>query len=174
MIASFANPSASQPATQHINLDRISDSIPAPTILPARVRGAESLLEDLAVLVQRQPASWQPVDCIWNRRLGHRTPFQGTLWLTPLDDVTDRPCAEPSLVKANDISLHGLRFTHDTPLPFRKVALTFGLVEGGEISFLTRLKWCRFTSTGCYESGGQFLKEIDLKLPLHNMNGKIA
>lgn len=118
---------------------------------PPTVPEIESLLRDI-------PASWQDGPFVWERRAGHRIRFTGALSLIPLDDDSDEPCGPTWRVHSRDISLRGISFAHDMPLPYRKVGLSFELPGSGPITVVTRLHWCRFTRNGVYESGGEFLR----------------
>jgi len=112
----------------------------------------------LKALVDELQASWQPGHCLCDRRRGHRTRLPRTLELVPLDDVTERPCGEPCSVLGGTFSDSGLSFTHAAPLPYRKVRIELRDDAGQRRQFIVRLKWCRFTQSGHYESGGQIVR----------------
>ena len=96
-----------------------------------------------------------------HRRKDHRATFAASLVLTPFDAKSAIPSGEPKLVIGRNVSLHGISFSHELPLPFRDVVLTFALPDGGVESMLTHLKWCRFTRDGQYHSGGRLLKTVE-------------
>lgn len=105
-------------------------------------------------------ASWRGrTGC--DRRACVRVAANEPMDLVPLSDESAEPMGMPERVICCDISDHGLRIRHRGPLVFRTVGLSF---PGNELQFVTRLKWCRFTRDGQYESGGMFVKVIERKL----------
>jgi len=115
----------------------------------------EQLLESLV-------ASWQVSrDGIQNRRW-HRVVYRKRFQITPLDEHTWKPVAEPLYVDGRDLCLGGVSFHHIRPLPYRLVAVTFAEDQPVCSSIGTRLTWCRFTRDGAYLSGGRFLRTIEL------------
>ena len=78
--------------------------------------------------------------------------------LTPLDPGSALPDGDPTLVAGRNLSLQGVSFSHEHPLPYRDIVLTFALPGGGVESMVVRLKWCRFTRGGKYQSGGRLLR----------------
>lgn len=117
-------------------------------------------LEDVSRLVGRLVAAWSDSPAVRQQRGSHRIGYEQMLVLTPLDDETERPIAASKLVWGRDLSLEGVSFVHESPLPFRKVALTFALPDGDVESLAVRLSWCRFARPGCYQSGGKFLRTV--------------
>ena len=77
-----------------------------------------------------------------------------------VSSVDGEPVCTSGLLR--DISLGGCSFLHSDPLPSARVALTFGLENERTVTLMLRLTWCRFTQHGVYQSGGRFLKTIDL------------
>jgi len=105
-------------------------------------------------------ASWQNPRQVVQRRRWHRVRFNKMIFLVPLDDRTEEFVGEPRLVAGKDISLGGICFAHQRPLPHSKVAVAFEAPDGISELIVTRLSWCRFTSRGEYQSGGKFLRQI--------------
>lgn len=92
------------------------------------------------------------------RRHAQRSSFAYRLRLTALDEPA--PTGRPLYVTGRDFSAHGVGFSHDDQLTHRRVRLSAAdpvLSELGladlEIDLL--LRWCRFVSSGVYESGGR-------------------
>ena len=130
----------------------------ASELRPAAQAASTVASSALGRLVGTLVAAWYDSSSLRQQRDLHRIAFEHQLVLTPLDDETEEPTGQPQLIAGRDLSLEGISFAHDRPLPFRKVAVTFALPDGGVESMVTRLKWCRFTRDGCYQSGGKFLR----------------
>lgn len=113
----------------------------------------ESLVRDLG-------ASWQSGSYVWQRRSGHRQLYGGVITLTPWDTQGNQACGASSEVHGKEMSPRGISFTHAEQIPYRHVALQCELAPGMTAVVLTRLKWCRFTKAGVYESGGEFLRVL--------------
>lgn len=118
-------------------------------------------LQDIESLLQELGASWQSGPFVWQRRRGHRAAYNREIVLVPAEgEGHDESCAEPCRVLGKEISAYGMSFTHTDPLPHRLVSLVCELPSGVVARILTRLKWCRFTRHGVYESGGEFLRVV--------------
>lgn len=122
---------------------------------PRGIREIDRLVESLV-------ASWHSSAQLRQNRRWHRTPYRKPVVITPLDDIADTPIAEPHLAFGRDLAAGGLSFLHEQPLPHRIVAVTFSLEADMATAVVTRLTWCRFTRRGTYQSGGKFLRTIDL------------
>jgi hypothetical protein len=120
---------------------------------------ALSRLDEISRLIGSIAAEWGDSVMV-HRRQDHRATFTNPLVLTPFDAGLAAPSGEPKLVVGRNVSLQGISFSHELPLPFRDVVLTFALPDGGVESMLTRLKWCRFTRDGQYHSGGRLLHTV--------------
>jgi hypothetical protein len=117
-------------------------------------------LEEISRLVGSVVAEWGDTDTV-HLRQQHRTGFTDALVMTPFNSHAATPDGEPKLVTGRNLSLHGVSFAHDQPLPYRDVVLTFSL-PGGEVeSMMVRLTWCRFTRDGRYQSGGRLLRSVE-------------
>jgi hypothetical protein len=121
-------------------------------------------LKDVEGLVHQLLASWQQTTPLQQRRRWHRATYVKRILLTPLHDTTDEPIGETRRVTGRDLSLHGISFVHVQPLPYSKVALGLEMPDGISSPVVTRLKWCRFTKLGVYQSGGQFVRQLDPSL----------
>ncbi len=125
-----------------------------PSVL-ARLAAIESLISNVV-------ASWHMLPGVLYERRSNRVYFERPVGVTVLDDKTEEPLGPAKLAAGRDISLHGISFMHLHPLPYRKVAISLAADDGPFMSFVACLHWCRFTREGCYQSGGKFLKTIDL------------
>jgi|GEM_PF-723398 hypothetical protein len=120
---------------------------------------ALSRLDEVSRLIDSISAEWGESIMV-HRRSDHRAAFTASVVLTPFDAGLATPNGEPKLVTGRNVSLQGISFVHELPLPFRDVVLTFALPDGGVEAILTRLKWCRFTRDGQYHSGGRLLHSV--------------
>lgn len=116
-------------------------------------------LEEVSRLLNCLVAEWGD-NVTFHRRSELRTLFTDPLVLTPFDAGSDSPNGEPRLVTGRNVSLHGISFEHETPLPHRDIVLTFALPGGNVESIVTRLMWCRFNRDGRYQSGGRLMRSI--------------
>ena len=117
----------------------------------------ESVVRDL---LTRWDRSVEGLD----RRRTSRVSFQRHLLLVPLDGITEQPLEERRVATGRNISLLGVSFTHREPLPNNKVAIAFELPDGLSSFIVARLNWCRFTRSGLYEGGGNFLHRTSIAL----------
>lgn len=118
-------------------------------------------LDEVTRLVASLVAAWYDAPLVHQQRGEHRVSYDHPLALTPLDDKTEECIGQPTIVTGRNLSLEGISFSHREPMPFRKIALTFALPDGEVESMVTRLRWCRFTRDGLYQSGGTFLRTIE-------------
>lgn len=127
---------------------------------PTVASSALCRLDEISRLVETLVAAWYESPLVQQQRGEHRIPYNHPLALTPLDDKTEEFIGQTTIVAARNLSVEGVSFSHQQPLPFRKIALTFALPDGEVESMVTRLRWCRFTRDGLYQSGGTFLRTI--------------
>ena len=128
--------------------------------------GAAALkqIRELETLLGGLVASWHASPPLTEGRSAHRVRYERPLLLTPIDPRSHHAAGEPQLVRGRDLSLGGCSFSHIDPLPCAKVALTFGLEDERQVTMMLRLTWCRFTQDRIYQSGGRFLKPLDLQI----------
>ncbi|MFQ5733070.1 MAG: hypothetical protein ACE5KM_14105, partial [Planctomycetaceae bacterium] len=119
-------------------------------------------IHDLKSTVDGLMGEWIGARGLLYDRKSYRVVARQFFGLTPLCDDTWKPIAESYRVQAFDLSTDGVSFMHQKTLPYRLVAATFQLADGGLATVMTRLKWCRFTRTRSYRSGGHFLRTIHL------------
>jgi hypothetical protein len=142
----------------------VTTAVPSRSELDRLPTGVAALkgIRELETLLDRFVASWHSSPPLMESRSHHRVRYDKPLVLTPMDPHSHGPAGEPRLVQGRDISLGGCSFCHIDPLPCGRVALTFGLEDERPVTFMLRLTWCRFTQDGLYQSGGKFLKPVDL------------
>ncbi|MDA1013620.1 MAG: hypothetical protein O3A00_04100 [Planctomycetota bacterium] len=116
---------------------------------------------ELARLIAADAASWQETPTLLQNRKLHRRSFHDQLIIIPLESICMQPTGRPIVTRGRDISSGGIAFDHQTPIANRHVAIVLRTTDGGEITMLTCLNWCRFTREGTYYSGGRFIRQID-------------
>lgn len=126
---------------------------------------ALSRLQEIESLVDTLVASWNRSYQVVPNRRWHRAALDKPVVLTPLDEETELPVGDPLIASGKDVSVRGISFLHIDPLPYCKVAVSFPDDQEIPTSVVTWLKWCRFTKEGLYQSGGRFVRMIDLELP---------
>lgn len=114
-------------------------------------------LQRVEQLVDELTASWVNGTSMLSRRF-HRVTFRQQIAIAELCDDGLIPLEEPHTAFTTDISHGGLSFEHDHPLACRMIAVTLPTCREIPESFVMRLKWCRFTRTGIYRSGGKFIR----------------
>lgn len=105
-------------------------------------------------------ASWHSSFGSLHSRRWHRVAYTKPLLITPLDDVSGRPCERAFVARARDVSLSGVSFCHAQPLASRRVIVRFRAEDrsGASAGILAMLRWCRFRRDGFYQSGGKFVR----------------
>lgn len=120
-------------------------------------------LQEVESLIDTLSASWHTSPSILQSRRWHRLPYRKSILLTPIHEETDQPIADQRVATGQDISLGGICFLHDHPLPYRRITVTFPRDNGHIESLVIRLRWCRFTRHGFYQSGGKFLYPVHIE-----------
>lgn len=109
--------------------------------------------------------SWHQWGGLLNDRRAHRVAFSEPLHVVGLAINRDtgklEPQAEPIIAQGRDISVDGISFRHDDPLPHRYVAVSFQTPFGTE-TLVAKLSWCRFAREDHYVSGGRLTVEPQL------------
>jgi len=134
----------------------------APTLQrPAAVRNKEARGEDYCATIRALIASQMPPQHQPERRQEHRYPYPKLVTLLPVAEDDLLPLAEPLTVVGTFLSEHGFGFYHRDLLPHRYVIAT---LETGDAATALRLlvdvRWCRSTTGGWYQSGGEFLGRV--------------
>ena len=114
--------------------------------------------------------SWYRSGGLLNERRAHRVPFPETLHVVGLvrSSVDGRFVvdSEGFIARGRDISVGGISFRHDAPLPHRFVAVSFRSPFGTE-TLIAKLLWCRFTRQERYFSGGCLITEPQFSFKLN-------
>jgi hypothetical protein len=109
--------------------------------------------------------SWHQWGSLLNDRRAHRVAFPATLHVVCLDMNSDTgqfsPASEAIIGQGRDISVDGISFQHDVPLPHKFVAVSFRSPLGTE-TLVAKLSWCRFARKDKYVSGGRLIVEPQL------------
>ncbi|MBL9084741.1 MAG: hypothetical protein JNK76_23250 [Planctomycetales bacterium] len=99
----------------------------------------------------------------FERRHEQRYPYPKLIQLMPTNSDGSVTLGSKIVVSGKQISEHGLSFFHPQPLPYRLVVAVLESIDRTKHGFLLDLDWCRFTQLGWYESGGKFLRAVELK-----------
>ncbi len=108
-----------------------------------------------------QDVSWQKSSQLVNRRKTHRHQYPHPLVVTPVDEFLNGHFDKSFLVQGSNLSKGGLAFQHLQPIAHQNVALTFFHSLAEVFTAKANLKWCRFTRSGIYQSGGEFITPIE-------------
>lgn len=98
---------------------------------------------------------------LYERRWEARQPYARLISVVPVDKLSCEPTDEPIAVVGKELSPGGFGFFHQQPIPFRHLLMQACPMDE-ETWLLLRIRWCRFLQPGWYESGGQFIKPIEL------------
>ncbi len=95
------------------------------------------------------------------RRFEPRIPVQIPAYLRPAGDAQapGSLCQDnSSKVTIADFSSRGIRLSHEKPLDYRTVLVTFDLLDGHRMSLTAQLLWTQQQVDGKYASGGTVLE----------------
>lgn len=98
----------------------------------------------------------------FERRGEQRFPYPRLIQLLPTTAEGTQVNGQRVIVSGKHISESGLSFFHPEPLAHRLVIATLEKADRTKHAFLLDVDWCRFTHHGWYESGGKFLRTVDL------------
>lgn len=99
----------------------------------------------------------------FERRHEQRYPYPKLIQLMPTNSDGAAAIGPKIVVSGKHLSETGLSFFHPQPLPYRLVIAVLESADRSKHGFLLDLDWCRFTQLGWYESGGKFLRAVELK-----------
>ena len=102
------------------------------------------------------------------RRHRDRFPIPYTFRLTPLDDAGQLLVDETTTIVGKDLSLSGIGFSHDHPLPCKRAIISLDHPLVGRFAVEAEIVWTRPTPIGLYESGCRLVRTVDG----HIMRGK--
>jgi hypothetical protein len=95
------------------------------------------------------------------RRNRDRFPIPYTFRLTPLDDDGQLLTDETTTIVGKDLSLSGIGFSHDHPLPCRRAIISLDHPMVGRFAVEAEIVWTRPTPIGLYESGCRLVRTVD-------------
>lgn len=111
--------------------------------------------------------SWYQSSGLLNDRRAHRIAFPETLHVVGLEINPNNgqfvAVADGIIAGGRDISVDGISFQHDDPVPHRFVSVSFRSPLGTE-TLVAKLSWCRFSREGHYVSGGRLIVEPQCNL----------
>jgi hypothetical protein len=133
--------------------------LPPESILPRSPSSNETRLSALAEQFRKlKEALERPV--VFERRKYGRIPLPLVLQLMPLDQTGQQLDSLAINVVGKDISPRGISFFHERPLPYRRAIVSFEHPDVGRFCVEVDVTWCRFTSSGWYQSGGRLIRTI--------------
>ena len=94
------------------------------------------------------------------RRTRDRFPIPYTFRLVPLDPDGNLLTDEITTVVGKDLSLSGIGFSHDHPLPYRRAVISLDHPKVGRFAVEAEIVWTRPTPIGLYESGCRLLRTV--------------
>ena len=95
------------------------------------------------------------------RRSRDRFPIPYTFRLTPVDDDGQLLTDETTTIVGKDLSLSGIGFSHDHPLPCRRAIISLDHPMVGLFAVEAEIVWTRPTPIGLYESGCRLIRTVD-------------
>lgn len=115
----------------------------------------------LSLPLARTPqVSWHRSSALFCCRRFHRVAFPEPLHVVGLiiDPETGqfRVDSDRMVARGRDISVGGISFRHNEPLPHQFVAVSFRSPFGTK-TLVAKLSWCRFAREGYYMSGGRLI-----------------
>jgi hypothetical protein len=130
--------------------------LPADDLDPVTTSVQEEVSRKIQLVMwHSRPRAPQP-----ERRSERRQPFPFPTRLLPVDG-DGQPCGGGIVVLGKGISERGFGFYHKEPIAERRFIAVF---DGGpcQVSILMELNWCRFGSHGLFETGGRFVKAVEM------------
>jgi hypothetical protein len=95
------------------------------------------------------------------RRNRDRFPIPYTFRLTPVDDDGQLLTDETTTIVGKDLSLSGIGFSHDHPLPYIRAIISLDHPMVGRFAVEAEIIWTRPTPIGLYESGCRLVRTVD-------------
>ena len=94
------------------------------------------------------------------RRSRDRFPIPYTFRLVPIDPDGNMLTDETTTVVGKDLSLSGIGFSHDHPLPHRRAVISLDHPRVGRFAVEAEIVWTRPTPIGLYESGCRLVRTV--------------
>ena len=126
------------------------------TVCNSTAHFVSSSEHDICELTKRVVAHSQPIWDQQERRWFKRHPYPALIELTPVNDDDLMPIDATITVVGRQLSLMGLDFYHNEPLPYRRVIISLEHGQDLWAEYVLALSWCRFIRAGWYSSGGRF------------------
>jgi hypothetical protein len=95
------------------------------------------------------------------RRNRDRFPIPFTFRLTPLNLDGKLLTDETTTIVGKDLSLSGIGFSHDHPLPYRKAIISLNHPMVGFFAVEAEILWTQPTPLGLFESGCRLIRTVD-------------
>ena len=96
-----------------------------------------------------------------DRRSRGRFSIPYTFRLVPLDQDGNMLTDEMTTVVGKDLSLSGIGFSHEHPLPHRRAIISLDHPKVGRFAVEAEVVWTRATPIGLYESGCRLVRTVD-------------
>lgn len=119
-------------------------------------------IPDLCKLAEAVVASWYLEPALTSNRTWHRIPFERPIGLTLVNEQTKQLECELQTVEGRNLSIEGISFSHSEPIYSRDVAVTFDLERPTMEFLVVRLAWSRFSENRFFQSGGKFIRQIEV------------
>jgi len=127
-----------------------------PTAAPSNGQG-DALSQQVQGLIDDAQTSAEADE----RRNRDRFPIPYTFRLTPLDQDGKLLTDETTTIVGKDLSLSGIGFSHDHPLPHRRAIISLNHPMVGRFAVEAEIVWTRPTPIGLFESGCRLLRTVD-------------
>lgn len=118
-------------------------------------------IPELNDLTDTVVASWYLEPVAFSNRKWHRIPCERPIGLAMIDLKTKELEPQLQIVKARNLSIEGISFTHGSQIFSREVAITFDLEQPVMEFLVIRLAWSRFSEDHVFQSGGKFLFQVE-------------
>ena len=118
-------------------------------------------IPELSKLAETVVASWCLEPASFSRRKWHRIPFERPIGLAPINRVSKQLEPELQIVEGRNLSLEGISFSQPQPISSREVAITFDMDKPVLEFLVIRLAWSRFSENRIFQSGGNFLYQVE-------------
>jgi hypothetical protein len=94
------------------------------------------------------------------RRIRQRYPISCKMHLTPIDVAGEAIADQTSIIFGKDLSRTGICFSHDFPLPQRRLLISLVDPQIGQFIVEAEVAWTRPTLIGLYESGCRLIRKL--------------
>jgi hypothetical protein len=94
------------------------------------------------------------------RRIRQRYPISCKMYLTPIDGIGAPLTNDSWMIFGKDLSRTGICFSHDFPLPHRRLVISLIDPTIGQFVVEAEVVWTRLTPIGLYESGCRLTRKI--------------